>query len=135
MVLVGRQAEREALGGLLAKATEGYSGALVLRGEAGAGKTRRQRRRRDAREQLRTAHDMFESMDAGAFAERARLELLATGERARPRSAPATEELTAQEAQIARLVSQETETGHRRAAVLGPSTVDYHCGRYSGRPA
>ncbi len=39
MVLVGRQAEREALSGLLAKAVEGYSGALVLRGEAGVGKT------------------------------------------------------------------------------------------------
>ena len=39
VVLVGRPAEREALGGLLAKAAEGYSGALVLRGEAGVGKT------------------------------------------------------------------------------------------------
>ena len=39
VVLVGRPAEREALGGLLARAAEGYSGALVLRGEAGAGKT------------------------------------------------------------------------------------------------
>ena len=39
VVLVGRQAEREVLGGLLARAAEGYSGALVLRGEAGAGKT------------------------------------------------------------------------------------------------
>ena len=39
MVLVGRSAEREALGGLLARAAEGYSGALVLRGEAGVGKT------------------------------------------------------------------------------------------------
>ena len=39
VVLVGRSAERETLGGLLARASEGYSGALVLRGEAGAGKT------------------------------------------------------------------------------------------------
>src|ERR1700760_2192869 len=39
VVLVGRPAEREALGGLLARAAEGYSGALVLRGEAGGGKT------------------------------------------------------------------------------------------------
>ena len=48
---------------------------------------RRQRRRRDAREQLRTAHDMFASMGAEAFAERARVELLATGEHARQRTA------------------------------------------------
>jgi len=39
VVLVGRPAEREALGGLLARAAEGYSGGLVLRGEAGVGKT------------------------------------------------------------------------------------------------
>ena len=72
---------------------------------------RRQRRRRDAREQLRTAHEMFTSMGAEAFAERARIELLATGERARQRTAETAEELTPQEAQIARLVSQGTATG------------------------
>jgi len=38
-LLVGRSAEREALHGLLARAAGGYSGILVLRGEAGAGKT------------------------------------------------------------------------------------------------
>jgi DNA-binding CsgD family transcriptional regulator len=85
------------------------------------------RRRRDTREQLRTAHDMFTSMGAGAFAERARLELLATGKRARQRT-PGTETgLTAQEAQIARLVSQG-DSNRDIAAQLGlsPSTVDYH---------
>ncbi len=88
---------------------------------------RRQRRRRDAREQLRTAHDMFESMGAGAFAERARIELLATGERARQRTAETAEELTPQEAQIAKLVS-EGESNRDIAAqlFLSPSTVDYH---------
>ena len=65
---------------------------------------RRERRRGDAREQLRTAHDMLEAMGMEAFAERARRELRATGETARKRTAAARdEELTAQEAQIARL--------------------------------
>ncbi|MGA8372240.1 MAG: hypothetical protein WB765_19055, partial [Acidimicrobiales bacterium] len=48
---------------------------------------RRANGRRDARDQLRAAHHMFEAMDAQAFSERARLELHATGERARPRRA------------------------------------------------
>jgi len=91
---------------------------------------RRQRRRRDAREQLRTAHDMFTSMGAEAFAERARLELLATGERARPRTAGTAgtaAELTPQEARIARLVSQGDSNRDIAAQLfLSPSTVDYH---------
>lgn len=64
---------------------------------------RRERRRGDAREQLRTAHAMLEAMGMRAFAERAGRELLATGETARSCSLPATNELTAQEAQVARL--------------------------------
>jgi len=88
---------------------------------------RRQRRRRDARAQLRTAHDMFTSMGAQAFAERARVELLATGERARQRTAETESELTPQEAQIARLVSQgESNRDIAAQLFLSPSTVDYH---------
>ena len=88
---------------------------------------RRQRRRRDAREQLRTAHEMFTAMGAGAFAERARVELLATGERARQRTAETEDELTPQEAQIARLVSQGDSNRDIAAQLfLSPSTVDYH---------
>jgi DNA-binding CsgD family transcriptional regulator len=88
---------------------------------------RRQRRRRDAREQLRAAHDMFESMGAEAFAERARIELLATGERARQRTAPTQDELTPQEAQIARLVGRgESNRDIAAQLFLSPSTVDYH---------
>jgi len=88
---------------------------------------RRQRRRRDARGQLRTAHEMFTAMGAEAFAERARIELLATGERARQRTAPAADELTPQEAQIARLVSQgESNRDIAAQLFLSPSTVDYH---------
>ena len=88
---------------------------------------RRQRRRRAAREQLRVAHEMFTSMGAGAFAERARVELLATGERARQRTAETESELTPQEAQIARLVSQgESNRDIAAQLFLSPSTVDYH---------
>ncbi len=88
---------------------------------------RRQRRRRDAREQLRVAHDMFESMAAAAFAERTRAELLATGERVPKRSAETVTELTPQEAQIARLVSKGYSNRDIAAQLfLSPSTVDYH---------
>jgi tetratricopeptide (TPR) repeat protein len=63
---------------------------------------RRRRRRTDAREQLRVAHNMLEAMGAKGFAERARRELRATGETARKRTAAATNDgLTAQETQIA----------------------------------
>jgi len=64
---------------------------------------RRERRRSDAREQLRTAHGMLDAMGIGAFADRARRELAATGETARKRTAETSDELTAQEAQVARL--------------------------------
>lgn len=88
---------------------------------------RRQRRRRDAREQLRIAHDMFASMGAKVFAERARAELLATGERTRQRTAETETDLTPQEAQIARLVSQGDSNRVIAAQLfLSPSTVDYH---------
>jgi len=88
---------------------------------------RRQRRRRDARDQLRTAHEMFTAMGAGAFAERARIELLATGERARQRTAQTGTDLTPQEAQIARLVSQgQSNRDIAGQLFLSPSTVDYH---------
>ena len=88
---------------------------------------RRQRRRRDARARLRTAHEMFTSIGAEAFAERARAELLATGEHARQRTAGTEDELTPQEAQIARLVSQgESNRDIAAQLFLSPSTVDYH---------
>jgi ATP/maltotriose-dependent transcriptional regulator MalT len=64
---------------------------------------RREGRRVDARQQLRTAHDMLIAIGMEAFAERARRELLATGEKARKRSPGTREELTPQEEQIARL--------------------------------
>jgi DNA-binding CsgD family transcriptional regulator/tetratricopeptide (TPR) repeat protein len=88
---------------------------------------RRQRRRRDARDQLRTAHAMFTAMGAEAFGERARIELLATGERARQRVTGTEDELTPQEARIARLVSHGDSNRDIAAQLfLSPSTVDYH---------
>ena len=88
---------------------------------------RRQRRRRDAREQLRTAHRMLAAMGAEAFAERARVELEATGEQARKRTVETRDDLTPQEAQISRLAA-DGATNREIAAQLfvSPSTVDYH---------
>jgi DNA-binding CsgD family transcriptional regulator len=88
---------------------------------------RRERRRIDAREQLRTAHDMLATMGIEAFAERARRELLATGETARKRTDETSAELTAQEAQIARLARDglsNPEIGIR--LFISPRTVKYH---------
>jgi DNA-binding CsgD family transcriptional regulator len=94
---------------------------------------RRQGRRTDAREQLRTAHRMLEEMGMEAFAERARRELRATGETVRRRTVPAartagaTETLTAQEAQVARLARDglsNPEIGAR--LFISPRTAAYH---------
>jgi DNA-binding CsgD family transcriptional regulator len=88
---------------------------------------RRERRRLDAREQLRRAQEMFLQFGAEAFAERARIELNATGERARQRTPETRDELTPQEAQISRLAA-EGQTNQEIAAQLfiSASTVDYH---------
>jgi DNA-binding CsgD family transcriptional regulator len=88
---------------------------------------RRERRRLDARGELRTAHESFTEFGMEAFAERARVELQATGEHARKRTAETRDELTPQEAQISRLAA-EGATNQEIAAQLfiSPSTVDYH---------
>jgi DNA-binding CsgD family transcriptional regulator len=88
---------------------------------------RRERRRQDAREQLRTAHELFTEFGMEGFAERARVELEATGERARKRTVETRDELTPQEAQVSRLAA-EGATNQEIAAQLfiSPSTVDYH---------
>ncbi len=88
---------------------------------------RRRRRRLDAREQLHTAHDLFSDFGMEAFAERARIELEATGEHARKRTFDTIGQLTPQEAQISRLVAQG-HTNREIAAQLfiSPSTVEYH---------
>jgi DNA-binding CsgD family transcriptional regulator len=88
---------------------------------------RREGRRADAREQLRTADEMFVSIGAEGFAERTRRELLAIGENARKRSVEATGQLTLQEAQVARLARDglsNPEIGAR--LFISASTVQYH---------
>jgi DNA-binding CsgD family transcriptional regulator len=88
---------------------------------------RRERRRLDAREHLRTALEMFRSMGTETFAGRAERELLATGERARKRTVDTRDQLTPQETQIARLAASGT-TNREIAAQLfiTQSTVEYH---------
>jgi DNA-binding CsgD family transcriptional regulator len=91
---------------------------------------RREGRRSQAREELRTAHKMLEAIGLTAFSERAARELAATGERVRRRSPEARDDLTEREAQIARLaaagysnrqIGEELYISHR--------TVGYHLGK------
>jgi DNA-binding CsgD family transcriptional regulator len=88
---------------------------------------RREHRRVDAREQLRAAHDAFSRIGAQAFAERARGELLATGETARRRTVDQRDALTPQEGRIA-LLAAESRTNPEIGAELfiSPRTVEYH---------
>jgi DNA-binding CsgD family transcriptional regulator len=88
---------------------------------------RRQNRRVDARLQLRRGYEMLTAMGIQGFAERARRELLATGETVRKRKAETAGELTAQEAEIARLAAD----GHTNPEIgaklfLSPRTVEWH---------
>ena len=88
---------------------------------------RRRRRRVDAREQLRAAHERFTDIGALGFAERARHELEATGERARRRTVETANELTPQEAKVAELAAQRATNGEIAAQLfISPATVDYH---------
>jgi DNA-binding CsgD family transcriptional regulator len=88
---------------------------------------RREDRRGDARVQLHAAHDQFASIGMEGFAERARGELLATGEKVRARTVETRDNLTAQERQIAWLARQgmsNPEIGAR--LFLSPRTVEWH---------
>ena len=88
---------------------------------------RRQGRRGDAREQLRTAHSQFTSIGMEAFAERAGRELRATGEKVRKRSAETRDELTPQEEQIARMARDGlSNPGIGAQLFLSARTVEWH---------
>ncbi|HEY3465289.1 MAG TPA: AAA family ATPase [Amycolatopsis sp.] len=88
---------------------------------------RREGRRVDARAHLNTAHEQLSAMGVTAFAERARRELLATGETARKRTVEVTDELTAQEFQIARLAGEGYSNPEIATRLfLSPRTVEWH---------
>ncbi|HEV3451719.1 MAG TPA: LuxR C-terminal-related transcriptional regulator, partial [Acidimicrobiia bacterium] len=130
---------RALMAGAGASAEEQYKSALELLGatsiELERGRAhliygewlRRARRHVDARDHLRRAHEMFATMGAEGFAERARVELLATGERAPKRTAETRNDLTPREAQVSRLVGQGA-TNREIAAQLfiSEATVEYH---------
>jgi DNA-binding CsgD family transcriptional regulator len=88
---------------------------------------RRGRRRIDARTHLQAAVDLFEQLDAGPWAERARLELRATGRTARRRDPSTLRHLTPQEIQVARFVARGLPTREVAAQLfLSTRTVDFH---------
>jgi DNA-binding CsgD family transcriptional regulator len=95
---------------------------------------RREKRRVDAREQLRTAHEMLVAIGMEAFAERARKELQATGEKVRRRTVETRDDLTAQERQMAYLARDglsNPEIGAR--LFLSPRTVEWHLHNVFGK--
>ena len=111
----------------------GHLGRTRMRSEVGRGHLlygewlRRENRRVEAREQLRAARDMLEAMGMEAFAERARRELLATGESVRGRAPEASSTLTTQEAQIARLARDGRTNPEIGAQLfLSARTVEWH---------
>jgi DNA-binding CsgD family transcriptional regulator len=88
---------------------------------------RRERRRANARDQLRIAHEMFEAMGTRSFAERARRELAATGMTAHSRQRATLDELTPQETRVASLAADGLSNPEIAARLyISKGTVDYH---------
>jgi ATP/maltotriose-dependent transcriptional regulator MalT len=95
---------------------------------------RRENSRGEAREQLRTAYEGFTAMGMEAFGERARRELLATGETVRKRSAQTRYEFTAQEVQIAQLAGDGLSNPEIGAQLfLSARTVEWHLRKVFGK--
>jgi DNA-binding CsgD family transcriptional regulator len=95
---------------------------------------RRRRRRRDARVQLRAAHELFLAMDAEAWARRAAVELGATGEHARARVSATRDQLTPQEQQVAQLAADGESNAEIGAQLfISPHTVAYHLRKVFGK--
>ncbi|MBW9211030.1 AAA family ATPase [Mumia sp. zg.B21] len=95
---------------------------------------RRAGRRVEAREQLRTAHQMLVALGLAAFAERARRELAATGETVRKRAHGTRDELTPQEMHVARLAAEGlTNPDIGTELFLSPRTVEWHMGKVFGK--
>ncbi len=88
---------------------------------------RREGRRVDARKHLRIAHERLGAMGIEAFAERARRELVATGETVRKRTVETLIDLTPQEVQIARLAADgRTNIEIGSQLFISPRTVEWH---------
>ena len=95
---------------------------------------RRENRRVDAREQLRVAHELFSDMGNEPFAERARRELLATGETVRKRTVETLDDLTPQETQIGRMAADGFTNPEIGAQLfLSPRTVEWHLRKMFGK--
>jgi DNA-binding NarL/FixJ family response regulator len=95
---------------------------------------RRERRRSEARDQLREAYEAFTAMGADGFADRARRELLATGEKVRARRADTAVDLTPQEQQIARLARDGRTNSEIGAEMfLSARTVEWHLRNVFGK--
>jgi DNA-binding CsgD family transcriptional regulator len=123
----GAEAEelyREAIGHLQqCRATPQLARARLVYGEW----LRRSKRRRDARDELRTGLQLFQAMGAGAFADRAESELLATGERIQRRSGGTAQLLTAHERRIVALVIEGASNSEVASQLfISPRTVEYH---------
>ena len=104
--------------------------ARLLYGE----RLRREKRRVEAREHLHAAHDIFTAIGMGAFAQRARGELLATGEKVRKRTVATRDELTAQERQIAELARDGVSNPEIAARLfLSRRTVEWHLRNVSNK--
>jgi DNA-binding CsgD family transcriptional regulator len=99
--------------------------ALLVHGEW----LRRENRRHEARDELRRAYEIFSRAGADAFAERARRELMATGETVRKRMVDNSADLTAQEAQVAALAGKGLSNAEIATQMfISPRTVEWHLG-------